>query len=111
MTHAHDSLPQPTDPAHPIRVAAGATFTIILAANHTTGYSWQLAPLPHPAVVETVGSDYQTPPHAPGMAGVGGWEIWTLRALAPHHATLTFHYQRPWEPKAPPAPWKLNDVR
>ncbi len=103
MTHPPDSLPQPTDPAHLLRVKVGADFTIVLEANHTTGYSWQLMPLPTPPAVHEVGTDYQTQPHPPGMAGMGGWEVWTFHALRPQQTTLTFHYRRPFDPVAPPA--------
>jgi inhibitor of cysteine peptidase len=103
MTHSTDTLPQPTDPAQPVRVAPGASFTIVLEANHTTGYSWQLAPLARPPAVEYVGTSYQEQPHEAGMTGVGGWEVWTFRALRRHRATLTFHYRRPWEAAEPPA--------
>ena len=96
------SLPSPTDPSQPLRVGVGTRFRIILVANHTTGYSWQLMP-PIPAIVRQEGTDYQTALHADGMVGVGGWEIWTFQALTPGRATLTFHYRRPFDPTAPPA--------
>src|SRR5215212_11820255 len=103
MTQEIEPLPQPTDAAQPIRVAVGAAFTIVLAANHTTGFSWQLARGSHRSGVEHVGTDYQGEPHAAGMVGVGGWEIWTFRAVARHRTALTFHYRQPFDRHAPPA--------
>jgi predicted secreted protein len=63
-----------TDPKKPIEVAAGQKFTIILGANHTTGYRWELSGSIDKNIVDLVGSEYKasdTP-----KVGSGGREVW-----------------------------------
>jgi inhibitor of cysteine peptidase len=78
-------------------VKAGKTFVITLEANHTTGYSWQLAAnLPSKSIV-MVDSDYISDPAPKGMVGVGGREEWTFKTLKPWKGKLKFMLVRPWE--------------
>lgn len=83
-----------------IAVAAGATFSITLDANPSTGYQWALLEPLDAAVIELIGSEYQRP--ASTMPGAGGAEIWTFRAIRGGTARITLRYGRPWERDAPP---------
>jgi inhibitor of cysteine peptidase len=76
-----------------IEARAGSTFEIVLEAALTSGYRWTVD-LAADASVEPAGEDVQ-----PG-AEVGGRarQVFRFRALRPGATTLTFKYQRPWEP-------------
>lgn len=82
-----------TDPAETIHVRVGQTFVIALRANHSTGFSWQLAPQSD-ATVATIGSAYESPTPRIGAAGQ---EIWSFRAVAAGAASLVLRYGRPFE--------------
>jgi predicted secreted protein len=88
----------------PTRVTSrvGETFTITLAANHTTGYAWTLAQPPDPQVAVSMGSVYPGPP-AGSPPGRGSQEVWTFRAVGTGETPLTLEYRRSFEPATVPA--------
>jgi predicted secreted protein len=79
------------DSAQTIRVSAGETFAIRLAANPSTGYTW------HADVdarcLKQVGQQFE--PAGKGV-GAGGYEACSFRALAPCETEIRFEYRRPW---------------
>ncbi len=83
-----------------IEVEAGKEFSIVLLANHTTGYLWQMAKPPDEQVVQKVRAEYV----APGVSrpGAGGKEIWTFRAVRQGRTEITLQHVRPWERGVPP---------
>ncbi len=90
-----------TDPAKPIEVKKGETFSIHLASNPTTGFKWQLAgPLDSSTLIEA-GHEYSRP--ASRLAGAGGKEIWKFRAVDKGKAVIEMEYVRPWEKQTAPA--------
>src|SRR5277367_2466895 len=84
-----------------IRVLAGKQFSITLNANHTTGYSWQLAKPLDSATLTQISDDY----HAATSDAVGapGEEVWTFESVAAGTVELNFEYVRPFEKDAKPA--------
>ncbi len=88
-------------PDQPIQIKAGREFSIKLQSNPTTGYKWRLTRPPDGKVLLLVRSEYERPENA-ALAGSGGIEIWTFRALSPGKTSVTFQYIRPWE-KVPPS--------
>jgi predicted secreted protein len=74
-------------------------FTIILPANHTTGYSWALKSFDN-VLIKPIGRKYtQT---NPGLIGGGGYEKWTFQVnsegfIVPQTTNITLIYARPWE--------------
>src|SRR5436190_21347395 len=91
---AGDSLAQDTPPCpdasspnNLVTVNPGDRFTLGLAANRTTGYSWQLAQPPDASVAQLVGSSYEAPTAA--QPGAGGKECWTFNAAAAGTTQLT----------------------
>lgn len=48
-----------TDPKKPIEVAAGREFTIVLGANRTTGYRWELANPPDGGIIQLIRNEYK----------------------------------------------------
>jgi predicted secreted protein len=90
-----------TNPKKPVEAEAGQKFTIILGANHTTGYRWEIASSPDIKTVELVGSEYKASDTQ--KVGSGGREVWTYLAKNPGKTKVVFKYVRPWEKGAGPA--------
>jgi predicted secreted protein len=93
-----------TDPAVPIRVAAGTEFVIVVEANGTTGYQWALADSLPAGVVTHLSNDYQTDEAPKGnepVAGAGGRERWRFRAVGAGQASIPLVLRRSWESGAP----------
>ena len=89
-----------------VKVTAGQEFTITLEANHTTGFSWQLAKPLDETLVKSVKNDYKPTPQKAGgspMTGVGGTETWTFKAVKSGKTPIEFKYVRPWEKDKEPA--------
>ena len=91
----------PPPPATPTEITArvGSTFTVRLDANATTGYRWQLATAPDPAIAKLLDSNYEVDGPATGS---GGTEVWQFKAIAIGTTRLGFAYARPWEHGQPP---------
>ena len=78
----------------------GASFTIALPANHTTGYSWRLAKPLNPELLRQVSDIYNE--KSSGRIGRGGEEVWMFEALTTGTTELNFEYARPFEKDAAP---------
>lgn len=97
-----------SDPSVPVAVGSGKIFTLTLRSNPTTGYVWQLTEPLNKGVVQLVSHEYRG--DKTGLAGAGGREIWTFKAVAPGEAAIDLKYVRPWETKAAPAKAALFKV-
>jgi inhibitor of cysteine peptidase len=85
------------DSGRSVGIEVGDRIVVILDANPTTGYSWQLAAGLDQAIVTHVTREYaQQGAPAPG---VGGAETWTFEATSPGSTSITLDYLRPWEPE------------
>ena len=84
-------------------VKPNENFTIQLASNPTTGYSWQLAEPLDKNHIELINHTYQPNDHPQGMVGVGGTEIWQFRALKSGTTQIKMRYVHPWETEIPAA--------
>lgn len=80
------------DPRGPIEATAGETLTIVLPANPTTGYNWQVETDEDYLIL--VSQEFE--PMGAGV-GAGGREAFQFRALRPGKTDVRFHYRRPWE--------------
>jgi len=78
-----------------VSAAVGQQIIITIPSNATTGYAWELATL-DTAVVENTDQTYITP--VSDLAGAGGWERWTFKAIGAGSTTLRLEYRRSWEP-------------
>lgn len=88
------------DAGKPITVKAGETFTVVLAGNPTTGYTWEVAP-DSAAPVELQGEPaFKAESSA---VGAGGQMTLTFKAIAPGQGLLKLLYHQPWDQSAPPA--------
>ena len=90
-----------SDPTQPIQVSTGQPFTIVLDSNRTTGYQWQLAKPLDASMLQQVDNVYEAP--QTNLAGAGGKELWTFKAVGKGKTTIDFHYVRPWEKNTPRA--------
>ena len=61
-----------------------------LEANPTTGYSWELGPLPDG--LELVSSDFEEP--GGSLVGAGGTQVFVFDVVGPGDGILRFEYVR-----------------
>jgi predicted secreted protein len=86
------------DSGSTIELAVGETLTVTLESNPTTGFSWALAANSDEAVLQEVDHEYVADASAETpLAGAGGVENWTFKALAKGETTISMEYSRPWE--------------
>ncbi len=77
----------------PIKVAVGETFEIILEANPTTGYAWEIDSIGDLQLVKPVADSQYYKDDAPrGIVGVGGKEVWTFSAENGGSTVISFRY-------------------
>lgn len=82
-----------------ISASLGEQFTITLASNHTTGYSWSAGMITDNSQVVVLNVSYKTSENP--KIGEGGEEIWYFKAVSPGTATIKMYYARPWENEKP----------
>jgi inhibitor of cysteine peptidase len=80
--------------------SVGKTFTFVLDANATTGYSWSQK-IKDTNVVAYVTNLYATKASAPQIVGSGGTDTFTFKAVGKGTTTITLTYARTWETTAP----------
>lgn len=91
-----------SNPSKNIIVAkASPQFTITLASNRTTGYSWHLLNYNN-QLLTLVNHEYQAPQKV--VPGAGGAEVWTFKVndigfTAPQISKIALLYARPWNLK------------
>lgn len=89
-----------SDPAKILDANAGEEFTIIIEANPSTGYHWELVDDLDKNLVEFVSKGYAA--DQPEKPGSGGVEIWKFRAIAPGTGEITLGYYPPGDSGAGP---------
>jgi len=94
------SLAQGSMPAEMIDTQAGRNFTIILPANPTTGYQWQLARPLNDKMIKLISSEYIA--DDTGLVGSGGKQVWKFSALKAGRAAIALKYVRPSEKNTTP---------
>jgi len=84
-----------------ISLSVGASETIALSENPSTGYEWQLdtTQSSNLAIVRVVDAGYQAVQG--GQMGAAGSHWWRIEAWAPGTARIVFAYSRPSENGAP----------
>jgi predicted secreted protein len=83
-----------SDPQQPITVDSGKEFTIVLEANPTTGYHWDIVGELDQNVVVFVKSEYISTSD-PNLVGGGGLDVWTFRAIRAGETNVTLGYYPP----------------
>lgn len=79
-------------------VAVGRDFHIHLVADHSAGYSWQLASPLNESLLALVDKTYSSREGQPGNTGV---EDWVFHAQAPGRSIIRFKKVRPGEQNPP----------
>jgi inhibitor of cysteine peptidase len=74
----------------------GASFTISLDSNPSTGYQWVFANPPDPRYVALLSNEY-IPPPAPARIGQSGKQVWRFQALRRGKTTISLKYCHPWD--------------
>lgn len=82
-----------SDAGKNIEVTAGNEFKIVIEANPSTGYHWEIIGELDEAVVQFVSREYR--PQEPAMPGASGKEAWVFKAVAAGEATVTLGYYPP----------------
>jgi inhibitor of cysteine peptidase len=88
-----NTLPEPTDHTQLLTAKAGETFDLVLPANPSTGYRWDIIPELDANLIEFVAQDYI--PEEPVKPGSGGVDVWTFRSLSPGDTTIVLGYYPP----------------
>jgi inhibitor of cysteine peptidase len=89
----NDDIFQISDPARQLEAAAGNEFKIVIDSNPSTGYHWELVEELDESVVEFVSREYRA--DEPVLAGSGGVDVWTFKALAAGETHITLGYYPP----------------
>ena len=99
------------DTGQEVILTVGQPLELALYSNPSTGYQWQLAKHPAPAVLELKGNEFKRPPGAAQLPpGTGGTEYWRFAAKGPGKTTLELYYLRPWEKIPAPGSFMLHVV-
>jgi predicted secreted protein len=80
-----------------IEVEKGEEITILLDSNPTTGYSWISGEEIDTNIVELTDSEYFQTEKEEEMVGVGGFEVFTFKAISSGQTEIVLYYMRPWE--------------
>lgn len=91
------------DNGRKVDLAVGQELVVRLASNRTTGYAWTITDSANAVLAQQGKPDYVTDATLERKIGVGGTEIWRLKAVKTGQQTLRFEYRRPWERDAAPA--------
>jgi inhibitor of cysteine peptidase len=96
-TRAQTSL----QPSQVVSLSPGASTTIVLSENPSTGYKWRVdtAQSSNLAIVRVTDGGYQAA--QTGLIGAPGSHRWQITARAPGTAKIVFGYARSWEHGAP----------
>lgn len=82
-------------------VEVGQIFTLELDSNPGTGYKWNWAIRPDPALTRLKEEFHRTRSGTKILLGGGGMDIWVFQALKVGSTSLEIEYRRPWENKPP----------
>jgi predicted secreted protein len=94
--------PKPSSPDQTIETGPGKNFQIMIESNPTTGYHWEIVGELDKSVVEFVSKEYQSTSQ-PGLAGGGGVDIWTFKAVAAGQTKITLGSYPPSNTATDPA--------
>ncbi len=78
-----------------IQMKTGDTLQITLESNPTTGYQWTVFDMDETILAQVGEAEYRS--EGTQMAGAGGEEIFTFKALASGETVLSLGYHRDWE--------------
>ena len=73
------------------------TVEIKLESNPTTGYSWFLSDNVDETIVSVTSPEFMESKKDEELVGAGGYEIFTIKAIAKGKTDIILNYERPWE--------------
>lgn len=79
-----------------LRVPVGHTFPILLAANPSTGYQWELSTPVDPRFLVLLSNQY-VPNPVSERVGQGGHQVFTFQTLQAGMTSISLKYCRPWD--------------
>ena len=85
-----------------VTLARGAELKVVLDANATTGFQWQVAG-DVPPQLAPIGTRIYVSRGDPRSTGGGGINVFRFRGEQAGQAVLQFEYRRPWETGIPAA--------
>jgi len=80
-----------------INLKINDTIEIKLESNPTTGYSWFLSDKVDTAIVSVNEPVFIESEKDKELVGAGGYEIFTIKAIAEGKIDIILNYERPWE--------------
>lgn len=83
-----------------IKIQPGKSFSLSLACNPTTGYSWQLSDQYDKALLKLTGQAYLSKSTGK-LVGQAGHQLFKFRALKNGQTEVKLVYMRPWESVQP----------
>ena len=89
------------DAGSTLEMKEGDGLEIILQANPTTGYRWEVASN-DTSVLKNIGIEYQADKVPSGIVGSGGKTIMRFMAIKEGETFLQLVYRRPFEKDMPP---------
>ena len=89
-----------------IEIENGDNFSVILEANPTTGYQWEI--YFEADYIQLVDKEYT--PASSELIGGGGDEVFNFLALKSGQAEITFSYLRSWEKDTPAIEEKIYQI-
>jgi predicted secreted protein len=99
------------DDGQTIEAEKNVDFEIVLEANHTTGYEWQLTEPLDSSILEVASTAYAAKSGEGATEGAGGEETWTIDPVGVGNATISLELVRPWETGVQPAEEKTFTVQ
>ncbi len=76
-------------------IKEGASFSITLSSNPSTGYSWQWANKKSITIIDTSKWEYLATNNE--LIGSGGQEVWTFKGVKTGVDSIILKYARPWD--------------
>jgi inhibitor of cysteine peptidase len=92
----YDDFTQNKIQSRTINAHIGNTIEITLPSNATTGFQWAVAKISDSAVLSQEGKSQYVLPEST-LAGAGGQEIWTFKALTRGSSTIYMEYSQAWQ--------------
>lgn len=86
-----------------INLKVGDIINVRLESNITTGYSWELSGETDQGIIMLESSIYEESQKDENVAGAGGSETFSFKAVSAGNTDLVLEYLRPWEEEIQPA--------
>ena len=91
-----DEFTSDNDIVSDITIGRGASLTVRLGSNPSTGYSWGEAEISDVDIITQVSREFVGPEDTE-VVGAPGTDVWVFNAAGEGSAIIKFVYERPWE--------------